>query len=157
MEGTFINFALEGSSAALTLKRKTCRMTIQDSSAPWNQPPTCWIGHRWDGWVLSVSASSDNTSECVQKWWLECIYGHAHVPTKSRDMSGDRSWELESGPGPLLQRVQTNSHTCIFGVKDMGSVSLEESIWKDMWEVYILTRNVRFNFFCIEAHIFTLT
>ena len=41
MEGTFINFALEGSSAALTVTRKTRRKTIQDSSAPWNQPPTC--------------------------------------------------------------------------------------------------------------------
>ena len=34
----------------------------------------------------------------------------------------------EVSPAILDLRVRTNSHVCIFGVKDMGSVSLEESI-----------------------------
>ena len=42
MEGKFITFALEGSSAASTVTRKTRRKTTQGSSefVPWNQPPT---------------------------------------------------------------------------------------------------------------------
>jgi hypothetical protein len=39
MEGTFINFALEGSSAASTVRRKARRETTRDSFVPWNQPP----------------------------------------------------------------------------------------------------------------------
>ena len=39
MEGIFVNFALEGSSAASTVMRKTRRETIRDASTPWKQPP----------------------------------------------------------------------------------------------------------------------
>jgi hypothetical protein len=39
MDGTFINFALEGSSAASTVTRKTRRETTRNLSTPWNQPP----------------------------------------------------------------------------------------------------------------------
>jgi hypothetical protein len=39
MEGKYINFALEGSSAASTVTRKTRREATRDFSSPWNQPP----------------------------------------------------------------------------------------------------------------------